>query len=594
MIDSVKDCAVSSLLGVDHKIVYVIPPYQREYTWSKSHWEDLIDDVLGAPEGYFLGSIICINQQKDATDIAQLELVDGQQRMTTLSIMLAALYSCLAARKDDLDEDENASLINLRRKLVLKDPADHPRLTPQRQNNNAGDYIAVLSESGVVKQLRSRPGNLGNRRIMKCYRYFVDQIEARISPAEPSHTQLLRMVEQVSAAVLVKIEVKNHSDAYVLFESLNNRGAQLTPIDLIKNKLLASTHGKDALAVEAVFEEWMGIIDLLGDDYSLQERFFRQYYNAFKEVLNEVVNEPVATRSNLIRIYEKLIEHGHEEFVSRISAAAEVYSQIAGGSRSSENPALNAALIRLRRAQGAPSHLLLMYLMTNQGRLNLTDGDLVAICDLLVAFFVRRNVTGLPATYELQRLFMAITHQLHHGVGEPIFEMLRERLVGISSSDELFREKLAGNAYEDSYDMTRFILCSLAEASMTDETRVDLWAMEGKRHAWSVEHIFPQGANIPASWVDMLGGSPEVAKAVQAEHVHTLGNLSITRFNATLSNKSFLDKLDARDSNGNSVGLKNMLRINDDVISESTWTKQHIIRRSQRLVDAAFNYFRLK
>jgi hypothetical protein len=594
MIDSVKDCAVSSLLGVDHKIVYVVPPYQREYTWSKAHWEDLIDDVLGAPEGYFLGSIICINQQRDATDIAQLELVDGQQRMTTLSILLTALYSCLAQRKDDLDEDENASLINLRRKLVLKDPADHPRLTPQRQNSNAGDYVAVLGEAGVIRHLKSKPGNLGNRRIMKCYRYFVEQIEARLSVEEPTHVQLLRMVEQVSAAVLVKIEVKNHSDAYVLFESLNNRGAQLTPIDLIKNKLLASTHGKDAQAVEAVFEEWMGIIDLLGDDYSLQERFFRQYYNAFKEVLNEVVNEPVATRSNLIRIYEKLIEHGHDEFVSRISAAAEVYSQIAGGSRSAGNAALNAGLTRLRRAQGSPSHLLLMYLMTNQAALKLTDSDLVGVCDLLVAFFVRRNVTGLPATYELQRLFMGITQQLHQGGGEPVFGMLRERLVGISSSDELFREKLAGNAYEDSYEMTRFILSSLAEAGMTDETRVDLWAMEGKRHAWSVEHIFPQGANIPVSWVDMMGGSTEAAKVIQAEYVHTLGNLSITRFNSTLSNKSFLDKLSATDSSGNFVGLKNMLRINDDVISESTWTKQQIIERGQRLVDEAFNYFRLK
>jgi hypothetical protein len=235
-----------------------------------------------------------------------------------------------------------------------------------------------------------------------------------------------------------------------------------------------------------------------------------------------------------------------------------------------------------------------MYLMTNQAALWLTDGDLVEVCDLLVAFFVRRNVTGLPATYELQRLFMGITKQLHQGGGEHVLAMLREELVGISSSDELFRDKLAGNAYEDSYEMTRFILSSLAEAGMTDETRVDLWAMEGKRHAWSVEHIFPQGVNIPASWVGTMGGSAEAAKAIQAEYVHSLGNLSITRFNSTLSNKSFLDKLSATDSSGNFVGLKNRLRINDDVISESTWTREHIVERGQRLVDEAFNHFRLK
>ena len=235
-----------------------------------------------------------------------------------------------------------------------------------------------------------------------------------------------------------------------------------------------------------------------------------------------------------------------------------------------------------------------MYLMSNQGQLGLTDDDLVKICDLLVAFFVRRNVTGLPATYELQRLFMSITHQLHHGASEPVFELLRERLVEISSSDDLFREKLAGDVYEESYEMTRFILCSLAEVGMTDETRVDLWAMEGKRHAWSVEHIFPQGANIPESWVGMMGGSVDEAKAIQAEFVHTLGNLSITRFNSTLSNKSFLDKLNATDNGGNFVGLKNRLRINEDVICETNWSKPQIIERGQRLVEEAFNYFRLK
>lgn len=591
MIDSVKDCAVSILLGVDHKIVYVIPPYQREYTWKQSHWEDLLDDVLEAPAGYFLGSIICINQQKDATDVARLELVDGQQRMTTLSLFLCALYSRLAEHVEDIDDEDRAVLINLKRKLVLRDPADYPRLSPQLQNSNHDDYMAVLAEAGLIKGQRTRPPYLGKRKIMRAYKYFRDQISARLNSSEEAHSQLLRWIEKVSAAVLVKIEVKTHSDAYVLFESLNNRGAQLTPIDLIKNKLLATTHGKDKDAVAEVFAAWRDVIELLGDDYVMQERFFRQYYNAFREELAPIVDEREATKSNLIKIYEKLIEQGHEEFVEQLGNAADLYSQIAGGMRECDDPQLRAALVRLQRAQGAPSYLLMLFLMSRATDLALSNSALAEVCHMLVSFFVRRNITGLPATYELQRLFMSMTAELHQGVAGNVIDLVRERLTRISSNDDLFREKLAGNVYEDSRAMTRFILSSLAEATMTDETRVDLWATQEKKSLWSVEHIFPQGGNIPDSWVAEMGGDSVTAKAIQDELVHTIGNLSITRFNSTLSNKSFEDKLSAVDSNGNSVGLRNGLSINADVVSETKWSKEHILDRRERLVAQTMRHF---
>lgn len=591
MIDSVNACAVSLLLGVENQIVYRIPPYQREYTWNKTHWEQLLDDVLDSPKGYFLGSIICINQQKDVTEVAELELVDGQQRMTTLSILLTALYALLNEHKDELDEDDTSELLNLKRKLVLKTPKNFVRLSPQKQNNNNADYNAVLSAAGIIT-VKSKPANLGNRKIMKAFRYFKEQLEIRAMVTEPDAIgRLFKFVDLVADAVLVKIEVKSHSDAYVLFESLNNRGAQLTPIDLIKNKLLATTHGKDADAVDEVFADWRNIIDLLGDDYVQQERFFRQYYNAFKPKLESVISEAVATKSNLIKIYEKLIENGPSNLMADLTESAEVYSQIALGTDSG-TPTVDEALASVRRAQGSPSYLLLMYLMTNQERLELTHSQIAAICRLLVAFFVRRNVTGLPATHELQRTFMAITRELEEDWTGSVIDQLRTRLVALSTSDDHFRDKLRGDLYEDSRDMARFILASLAEATMTDETKVDLWAMaDSKRRAWSVEHIFPQGAKIPTAWVNAMGGSLEEAKRVQTELVHTLGNLSITRFNSTLSNKSFAEKLTSTDAGMRSVGLKNGLSINDDVVSQTAWTEQHILKRREHLVEKALVHF---
>lgn len=92
MIKSVYNYPVSTLLDIESDVIYVIPRYQREYTWSRIQWDALLDDLLDNELHYFLGSIICINQSQDSLAIRELELVDGQQRMTTISILLAAIY----------------------------------------------------------------------------------------------------------------------------------------------------------------------------------------------------------------------------------------------------------------------------------------------------------------------------------------------------------------------------------------------------------------------------------------------------------------------------------------------------------------------
>ncbi|MFN9876960.1 MAG: DUF262 domain-containing protein, partial [Planctomycetota bacterium] len=106
MIKSVVDYPLSVLFDNDSKIVYQIPRYQRPYTWNKKHWEQLFDDILESDPGYFLGSIICINQSEDSHAIQPLELIDGQQRMTTLAILLASIYYVLGEFKESFDEEQ--------------------------------------------------------------------------------------------------------------------------------------------------------------------------------------------------------------------------------------------------------------------------------------------------------------------------------------------------------------------------------------------------------------------------------------------------------------------------------------------------------
>jgi uncharacterized protein with ParB-like and HNH nuclease domain len=363
MIKSVNNYPISQLFDIEAGVIYAIPRYQREYTWSTAQWESLFDDVEENDPGYFLGSIICINQSTDSLAVQRLEVVDGQQRLTTLSLLFAALYNALKTHESNLDEDQRGELLNLKRKLVLKKGDDQLRVIPQIQNNNQNDYRAVLSDIGVIGQVDT-PAYAGNRKIYRAYRYFQGRIQDVLADQRNPVESIMAFLEKVSQACVVKIEVASHADAYTLFESLNNRGMPLTAIDLIKNKLLARLETTDSGKVDHYFDVWNKLLGYLGDDYSIQERFFRHYYNAFKDPLNEPFRKaedkkkdplgPVATRSNLIQIYEKLINQDAKHHLQDIRAAGQLYALMLSRNTDEVWVSLDKPLKDLDRIQGAP------------------------------------------------------------------------------------------------------------------------------------------------------------------------------------------------------------------------------------------------
>ena len=601
MIKSVNNYPVSQLFDIEAGVVYAIPRYQREYTWKMDQWESLFDDVEENDPGYFLGSIICINQTTDTLAVQRLEVVDGQQRLTTLSLLFAALYQSLKRHEKDLDDDQRVELINLKRKLVLKKGDDQLRVIPQIQNNNQNDYRAVLSDVGVISQFDT-PAYAGNRKIFRAFRYFQGRIEEMVQGENDRLASIMAFLDKVSQACLVKIEVASHADAYTLFESLNNRGMPLTAIDLIKNKLLARLETTEPGKVDHYFDVWNKLLGYLGDDYSVQERFFRHYYNAFKDPLNVPFRKdedkkkdplgPVATRSNLIQIYEKLINQDAKHHLQAIRAAGQLYALMLARNTDEAWAQLDKPLKDLDRIQGAPSYLLMLYLLVRREALGIDVAQLVEIARLLVCFFVRRNLTDTPPTRDLTRLFMAAIDKVAELSGAAVVTTIRDELLAVSASDETFRSKLEGAIYEENAGVTRFVLCALAEQNMTKETWVDLWKYEGKLFVWTIEHIFPQGDNIPASWVTMIaGGDEKKAKAIQETHVHKLGNLTISGFNSALGNKSFKDKRDRTDSKGREVGYKNGLKLNAELATSDAWSVKQIDTRTTTLVDQVVSLF---
>lgn len=609
MIKNVSDPSIANILSTDASKVYNIPRYQREYTWGQRDWANLYDDVFDNDPGYFLGSIIVIQGDIDPkTNVVDFEVIDGQQRLTSISLLLCALYARINEYPDAIDEDISSDDVRpLRNRLILKANKGTSRVVPQVQNHNLEDYRWTLKEQVGLEVVMQKPKYYGVRKIAKAFDYFYDRLGEEIEGMndDQSVQRLLQLSRLLCSAVLVQISVDSHADAYTLFASLNNRGVPLSAVDLIKNTLLAKVADADENELDYYFDQWQEMLRNLGDDYTTQERFFRQNYDAFRRAVNRPFVQDggaqlplgsVATRSNLLKIYEKRIgqENGALSVLDELIENSSIYSKIIGVSREGMDKDLESELTELARAQGVPSYLLLLYLMKKSSELKIDDHMLAKIVELLTLFFVRRNITDTPPTRDLERLFISICEGIEDGGLEGVesAKYIRERLVDISASDAAFKERLAGPIYDVNPDMTRFILTVLAEPSVTKEMK-GLWERyPSGNYVWTIEHVFPQGENIPQEWVDMIGnGDRSEAQKIQAELVHTLGNLTISGYNSKLSNMSFIEKRDRKDSNEINVGYRNGLNLNEDLVSVNKWTREQIENRTGKLIGQALEAF---
>lgn len=606
MIKTVSQTTIADVFSISSDKVYKIPKYQREYTWGIKEWDALFNDVTENDFGYFLGSYICVNSGSLKGTI--LEVIDGQQRFSTITLLLAALYYELSTRKNEMDEDDLSDLANLRNELANKYQKFAPngskiteynqRLFLQKQNSNDEDYTFILADNGIITSSRNKPINFGNRRIAKAYRHFIKLINDEVDEIKTENPNishvgaLFQIVRKFESAVLVGIEVDTNKDAYMLFESLNHRGVPLSALDLIKNSLIAQA--ENSADADNAYEQWKQILKYVGqDDYSIQERFFRQFYNAFRDELNEPYKNGdkkyylgyLATRTTLIDIYEKMIKHNYQVLLNDLLQKASKYAILVNNS--DDEYVYTSSLQNLARISGAPSYILLMYLLTNQCALELTDEHINEIVETLIIFFVRRNLTDVPNTRKLTQLFIDVILKIKTEKHENVVATVKDMLKNVSATDELFEEKLRGPIYDENPEATRFVLCNIESQYQTKEIYSDLWSRDSSnKYIWTIEHIFPEGENIPFAWIEMIAdGDKAKAKQYRNDYVHTLGNLTITGYNQNLSNMSFEHKKERKSKDKTKdIGYKNGLFLNQDVVTEITWTIDKIKNRTDKIV----------
>lgn len=624
-----EEATFSSLLTIEgNQWHYHIPKYQREYTWGKYNWSKLIEDIYDSDLGHYMGSVICVHEKEELTPSEELiyDVVDGQQRMTTISLLLIAIYYKLKfdlpEEDSEIEEDDDYKdmLNSIRKKLVKKVKSTTSkipnggfkdggyncflRVQPSSQFSNVDDYKYILSEIELIGEIE-KPKNCGNRLMYKAYQYFYDHI--------PNDWDgLIDLLDRINRLAFILISETSHSKAFILFETLNNRGVPLSGIDIIKNKMLAVLEKKHSIDIDESFNQWQKLLSNL-PTHDEQDRFLRQFYNAFKYRDDiKVEKVPKATSSTLIKIYESLIRKDATGLFRELQEKAKTYNELIEPEKFPVN-ALSKALIDLERIGATPSYTFLLYLFSlKDGSFGESDIKLKVV-ELLCKYYLRRNITDFPNTRDLDVINIDLIDKCQEKLNSNellVYDYIESTLLngkGKPESISKFKENLADNIFYYNDGMARYLLAKLDETAHSREYKPDLWARNEKGlFVWTVEHIFPQGKNIPKDWIAMIGGgSKNKAEEIQENLVHCLGNLTLSGYNSKLSNYSFSRKQNRSEANifGSKIkiGYQNGMAINNiefktkgkthTIANSPDWTSEMIESRNNVMVTMVLKLF---
>jgi hypothetical protein len=481
------------------------------------------------------------------------------------------------------------------------------RVQPSTQENNLEDYQYILGEIGVIPEL-PRPKNCGNRRLYKAYSYFYNHISDTLEG-------LYDLLERIYRLSFIHISEASQSKAFLLFETLNYRGVPLSAIDIIKNKMLATLESKHGIGIDDSYDQWQKMLDNLPEERE-QDRFLRQFYNAFKfdpKIKIEKITR--ATGSNIIAIYESLIKKDAKQIFEQLSQKAEYYNQLIDPEEYPKS-SLNSALVDLERIGAVPSYTFLLYLFSLDEKVFAEPRIKEKIVDLMCKYYFRRNITDYPNTRDLDAINIDLVEQCQKEIakGRKISYSFVSNavLTGKSQPSTVvdLQKSLADNLFYNNDNMARYALAKLDETSHSREYAPNLWARNEKGlFVWTIEHIFPQGPRIPADWVDMIAnGDREKAEQVQDEWVHCLGNLTLSGYNAKLSNQAFVKKQRKAQANvlGNKIyiGYKNGLALNRityrvggrtyTLADARQWNQAHIEARNGVMVKMLVKLFKFE
>lgn len=528
---------------------YVVPLFQRPYSWKKSEWQALWNDLAELckadnPRPHFLGSIVTMPTTSVPEGVSKYLLIDGQQRLTTVFILLSALRDTAKQSDEELAaEINNTILVN-----PYKKDLDYYKLQPT-QVDRVAFYQIINSETQVDES-----------GILECYRFFEKKLRQSVLSLE---FQRIKKVICTNLS-LVSVVLSADDDPYLVFESLNAKGRPLTQSDLIRNYFFMRIHTDSQESVYAQY--WQPMQELLSGNLT---EFIRHYLTR--------TGVEVKQSEIYFEIKERIGISDALSYLKDLCIFSEYYSRLLNPERESRET-VRKYLCRLNRLEVATVYPFLLNCYDDWMKDRITEQEFISVLQVLENFILRRFVCNIQ-TRGLNRIFALLYSQVSKDTDLAADNFLERLKLTLQNrdypKDAEFRARLVdvklygGNRSEK----CKLILESIEE-SFKHKEQVSL-------NGLSIEHVVPQ--TLTSWWREHLGEDWAVTHELLR---HTLGNLTLTAYNSELSNDSFeLKKNHFQNSH---------LELNQYFQLKQSWSREAIEERAECLADIAlriWSYF---
>ena len=534
---------------------FIIPIYQRTYSWTERECRQLWNDILRTGENdeitaHFVGSIVYIEKGLyHISSQSPLLVIDGQQRLTTVTLILEAL-----ARQ--LGDSEPLSGFSARklRSYYLLNPLEEEELGFKLLLTQT-DKASLLA----LIQQKTQPVD-HSLRIAENFDFFEKQIKSL-------GNGLSALCRGLAKLVIVDISLSRDQDnPQLIFESMNSTGRELSQADLIRNFILMGL--EPAQQIQLYEDHWRPMEVAFGQEgYGSHFDSFMRHYLTLKmgEIPNiRAVYEAFKSHANT----PKIVAAGVDALVAEIHTFAGYYCAMALGKESNKNLARSFRDLRELKVDVAYPYLLELYSDFANDKLDCADFE-VAV-RLVEAYVFRRAVCNIP-TNSLNKTFASFGRSLKK---DRYLESIQANLLMLPSyrrfpQDEEFKRELI---IRDLYNFPRrsYWLRRLENHGRKERVPVD---------EYTIEHILPQNENLSSSWKEVLG--PEWQR-VQETRLHTLGNLTLTGYNAEYSDRPFVEKRDMKGGFRESP-----LKLNEGLGICEAWDETAIEARADKLASIA-------
>ncbi len=512
-----KTTSLRELLG--NGKVYKIPLFQRDYSWREENWEDLWNDCLHLEKSdnpHYMGAIVLQTTQDDDRYI----VVDGQQRITTITIIIVAIIKVLTdlieggVEKDDNEERKESIVREFIGTKTISALHYQSKLT-LNNNNNLFFQRNILQLKEPVSI-----GKLGNsdKLLYEAYQYFYGQLKEKFKNDDGE--RISRFLEKVIAKKIIFIQIIVYDDlsAYTIFETLNARGMDLTVTDLLKNFLFSKV-SEESSEINLLEETWKRIIDSVG--LKRFPRFLRYYLNAQqnfvrKDQLFKIIKRDISSIEDVFSLLDKL------------EKKANLYNALQNPDDDFWNDfpqkhAIKKSLNELKLFH-VSQHIPLLFSVYDNLRGSLDK--VLKICSV-IAF--RYNVIGKKNPNDMESAYSTLAERIHNREINNIRDIIKNlQVIYINDGDfrNLFSTKVIST--RRSKKIVKYILTKIEnQLSETDNDPNDA--------NFTIEHILPENFN--ESWNDLFDEKGE-------EYIYRLGNYTLleNKKNKECGNKDFAKK----------------------------------------------------